>query len=320
MESVTVIIPARNEADNLPRVLEVLSREQVDEIVVVDDGSTDSTAEAAESFGARVIRNEKALGPGACRNLAVEQTTSRFIAFFDADTRPAPGIIEKLLEPFRNNSSVSSSVGVYADEPIIDKPFQRYRARLSTVYHKLMSGDEVDIFLTAMGIVRREAFVESGGFDLSYEGADIEDLEFGDRLIRIGPIILVRDAEVGHVFPEYFDNLRLYFRRAGMFVFRARQKGGFDKYQVTPRLGMTRMAGAAAFLSLPFLPVPLLRYVTLLSWLVYIFVGWPVLTGLLSGATPIEAIRRIWYDLTLSAASSLGAIFAMLRISLGRTA
>ncbi len=320
MESVTVIIPARNEAENIPRLLEVLRREPVDEIVVVDDDSTDGTAEIAESFGVRVIRNEKALGPGACRNLAVERTSSEYIGFFDADTKPAPGIITNLLAPLLSNQSISSTVGVYADDPIIDKPFQRYRARLSTVYHQLMGGDEVDIFLTAMGIVRRKAFVEAGGFDLSYEGADIEDLEFGDRLTRIGPIILVRDAEVGHVFPEYFDNLRLYFRRAGMFVFRARQKGGFDRYQVTPRLGMTRMAGAAACLSLPFLPIPLLRYVTLLSWLVYVIVGWPVLVRLLSGASPLEAARRIWYDLTLSAASSLGAVFAMLRLSLGRTA
>ncbi|HBJ34691.1 MAG TPA: hypothetical protein DDZ51_08000 [Planctomycetaceae bacterium] len=88
MPSISVIIPAYNRAQLLPATLRSLIHQTVpaDEIIVVDDGSTDGTAEVAESFGnpVRVIRQANA-GPGAARNRGFAESTGEFIHFFDSD-------------------------------------------------------------------------------------------------------------------------------------------------------------------------------------------------------------------------------------------
>lgn len=86
--SISVIIPAYNRRDLLPLTLKCLLSQSVpaDEIIVVDDGSTDGTAEIAEAFGdpVRVIRQQNK-GPGAARNRGFAESKGELIHFFDSD-------------------------------------------------------------------------------------------------------------------------------------------------------------------------------------------------------------------------------------------
>lgn len=92
-DQVSLIIPARNEAHNLPRLLESLAAQSLKplEVLVVDDGSTDGTAEVARRHGARVLTS-KPLPEGwrgktwACHQGA-EAASGEMICFMDADTR-----------------------------------------------------------------------------------------------------------------------------------------------------------------------------------------------------------------------------------------
>ena len=87
MGTVAVIIPAFNAADYIREALESVLRQtrQPDEIIVVDDGSTDGTAEIAETFpGVTVIRQANR-GVSAARNHAIGAAASEWIAFLDAD-------------------------------------------------------------------------------------------------------------------------------------------------------------------------------------------------------------------------------------------
>jgi len=80
------VIPALNRAATLGRAIES-ARSQLrppDEIIVVDDGSTDDTAAVAESYGVRVICKSHG-GVGSARNVGVLSATSAFIAFLDSD-------------------------------------------------------------------------------------------------------------------------------------------------------------------------------------------------------------------------------------------
>ncbi|MBO6805981.1 glycosyltransferase family 2 protein [Thalassospira sp.] len=95
---VTVIIPAYNRESLLPRTVNsVLSQDFSDfELLIVDDGSEDLTADVAEQFASidprvRVIRHCRNRGEAAARNTGLENSRGRFIAFLDSDDCWLPG-------------------------------------------------------------------------------------------------------------------------------------------------------------------------------------------------------------------------------------
>ncbi len=101
---VSVIIPARNEEGNLPHLLESLQAQTFapQEIIVVDDCSSDRTGELAAACGARVIRNTEPPARWTGKNWAVWngflQSTGDILVFIDADVRLAPEALERLLK------------------------------------------------------------------------------------------------------------------------------------------------------------------------------------------------------------------------------
>lgn len=96
--TVAVIIPAYNATKTLKRTMESLKLQSVapDEIIVIDDGSFDGTADLARSLGATVIEQENS-GPSAARNNGVKAAKSDIIFLLDADDTWAPDKIEKHL-------------------------------------------------------------------------------------------------------------------------------------------------------------------------------------------------------------------------------
>ena len=133
--AVSVIIPARDEADRIPQLLASL-RDQgpvVNEIIVVDDGSTDGTGEIAREAGATVVRAGE-LPPGwrgktwACRQGAAA-ASGDLLLFVDADTWFAPHALERLLA-FRRPGAALSVVPYHA----VRRPYEQ----LSAFFNLLM--------------------------------------------------------------------------------------------------------------------------------------------------------------------------------------
>ncbi len=99
--TVSVIIPAFNEADNLGPVIRFIrERHPSSEIIVVDDGSTDNTAEVAYQAGAIVYSHAYNIGNGAAVKTGIRKATGEILVFMDGDGQHHPEDIEKMLAQF----------------------------------------------------------------------------------------------------------------------------------------------------------------------------------------------------------------------------
>lgn len=99
LPSVTVVVPARNDAPALERCLRALGRQTVAplEVVVVDNASTDATADVARRHGARVVA-EPRVGIPMAAAAGYDAARGEVIARLDADSLPAADLVERLAE------------------------------------------------------------------------------------------------------------------------------------------------------------------------------------------------------------------------------
>ena len=97
---VSVVIPALNEAEPIGGVVRAIPREIASEVIVVDNGSTDGTAEVARGVGARVVREPRRGYGRACR-AGVEAVAPgcEIVVFLDGDGSDCPELMSRLVDP-----------------------------------------------------------------------------------------------------------------------------------------------------------------------------------------------------------------------------
>jgi mycofactocin glycosyltransferase len=104
VSTVTLVIPVKDREVQLRRLLVSVQREVAEglKVVVVDDGSTDSTSAVAIEFGATVIRHDVSQGPAAARNHGLTSVKTTFVAFVDSDCVCTYGWLSTLLKHFQD--------------------------------------------------------------------------------------------------------------------------------------------------------------------------------------------------------------------------
>jgi glycosyltransferase involved in cell wall biosynthesis len=199
---ISVIVPVYNGESTLPACLEALtqSRSVSFELIVVDDGSTDSTPTIASSFGARVVNsNFPRSGPGQARNVGAGFANAPILCFIDADVVVQPDTLSRFMSLFENDLALSAAFGSYDAKPSHPSFLSQYRNLLHHFVHQ--TGQEAaSTFWAGCGAIRREAFTSLGGFEPLYDRPCIEDIALGYRLRAAGrPIRLAKDIQVKHL-------------------------------------------------------------------------------------------------------------------------
>lgn len=197
-----MVIPAYNAASSIVDLILLLGRQTLppDQIMVVDDGSGDATADLAERTRATVLRQPHG-GPAKARNAGAAVATGEIIVFIDSDCVPQPDFLEKLTAPLQAGSA-DVAKGAYCTK---QKSLAARFAQLEFEerYAKLSRQPRIDFVDSyAMAIVR-SVFRQSGGFDGTFPRADNEDVDLSYRLGSLGArMVFVSDAVVFHRHPE----------------------------------------------------------------------------------------------------------------------
>lgn len=195
---VSIIIPALNEAENLIHNLPEVRSQMgpTDELIVVDNGSSDHTEVIARQFGARVI-SEPIRGRSRARNKGIEAAGGEVVIFLDADCRPVPRWLDCLLKPFSN-----AEIGCVAGEIRILFSEDRLGAYLSDKGHLSQRVNFSHSFLPYAGsgnvAFRRKVLQRIGGFDEAMFSGHDADICWRMQLQSPYRIVLAGDAIVDH--------------------------------------------------------------------------------------------------------------------------
>lgn len=191
---ISVVMPAYNAAHYMPVVLapliDMLKAGEICEVIVVDDQSTDDTAQVAAGLGARVLSNPERGGPGAARNFAIQSARGDIIWLVDSDVIAHAGGAAKIQQAFQDDS-VHAVFGSYDDAPACQSWISRYKNLVHRYYHQ-RAQHEAETFWAGCGALRKTAFLAVGGFDIeTYKRPSIEDIELGYRIRDAGGRILL---------------------------------------------------------------------------------------------------------------------------------
>jgi len=200
---VSVIVPAYNSEKTISTLLKSLKKQNYKgtfEVIVVDDGSNDKTAEISENKGAVVLRQKNA-GPAKARNLGAKKAKGEILLFTDADCEPEKNWVEEMLRPFADNGIIGVQ-GAYKTKQVgVVARFNQLE--IEQRYEKMEKSRNIDWVGSYSAAYRKKDFDEAGGFDESFPKASGEDPELSYKISKMGKkLFFNHDAIVYHTHPD----------------------------------------------------------------------------------------------------------------------
>lgn len=271
----SVLIPAYNEArvvgPCIEAVLETTYPAEAMEIFVIDDGSTDGTFYEAAAYrdrGVTVLRRENG-GKHAALNFGLSCSTSDVVATVDADSRPAPSAIERMVGQLQADPAIGalSAIVLAGNANSFIGGLQRIEYAISNTNRRAYSVfNVVPVVPGCLGIYRREALADVWQYD---PDTVTEDFDVTVKLLKHGWAVRHGTGVVWTIVPETWHDLwrqRLRWYQGGLETLRKHRDA-----LVSPRYGyLHALTLPARFVSHLFGPV--------LSIVILIAVIWGFLT------------------------------------------
>jgi len=198
----SIIVPVYNGGKQFEQCLRAIQQSTFTdwELIVVDDGSTDSSAALAHRYGAQVFETSGQAGPAVARNLGARLARGRYLYFIDADCALYPDTLANIAQQFQAQPDLDALFGSYDDAPGAPNFVAQYKNLFHHYVHQ-NSKAEASTFWTGCGAIKRVVFLTLGGFDVRrYRRPSIEDIDLGYRLKQSGgQIRLVKHVQVKHL-------------------------------------------------------------------------------------------------------------------------
>jgi glycosyltransferase involved in cell wall biosynthesis len=276
----SIVIPAFNAEETLPKLLNSLKTHISPniEVIVVDDHSTDRTPEIARTYSfVHLVELECNSGPARARNKGVEAAKGEIIWFLDADTILDEYTLKHLLKMHEDHPKAVGIQGCYMAEPA-NPSFSSWYKALTTAHWFHTNGIKKCFAVeTNNGSVLRSSFLEVGGFNEDYIGADVEDYEIGYRLTENGSVLLLDpDLRVYHHFPSLKQNIKNYAKRGYMWTKLFLRRRKFDAAGSTSNEALGRLTGSLFFISCIFYILAFL-----IIEIPFLFLMIPIILGIL---------------------------------------
>jgi glycosyltransferase involved in cell wall biosynthesis len=201
LPNVSVIVPVYNGGDQFEDCLAAIARWKPTnwELIVVDDGSTDKSADLARHYGAVVMSTEGRLGPGAARNIGSRYASGEYVCFIDADCEVNAVTFKNMAGILSRDTTIDALFGSYDTKPRAPSFLSQYKNLMHHWVHQ-NSSEDAATFWSGCGVVRRSLFLALGGFDvITYKRPSIEDIDLGYRIKHAGgKIVLSKKVQVKH--------------------------------------------------------------------------------------------------------------------------
>jgi glycosyltransferase involved in cell wall biosynthesis len=249
---VSFVIPMYNAEKTIATTLDAIMKSDYRdfEVIVVDDGSTDSSIEIVKKYNCRLVNSDKRSGAAAARNIGVQHSIGDIIFFIDSDIVIKPDTTNYIIKVFQDNQEIVAIVGILSkDNPYSD--FSSQYKNLHMHYYMKNMPRYISCVYTSVTAIKKDAFLKIGLFDsksCKVCSASVEDIELGQRISDAGfKILLDPNLQVVHFrkftlwslikndFKRAIDWSSLFFQKNGLK--RSMNEGSFAYLPITAIVG-----------------------------------------------------------------------------------